>query len=424
MTQRIAIIGGGIAGLCAAWVLKKDHEVTLFERHNTLGMDAFSIDLPTRTGVQRIDVPMRVVYEAYYPNLTSLYRQVGIELEPLEYSGSFTRLDDQTYFSYRNLRLGTHAFPMLSEWRSMLRPETVHIAADALRFFATVARDLRCGKAEGLTLEEYLQTRNLSAVFVEGFLLPALAGICTCTYDAVRGAPAVVVLDYFARGLFNVPVKRVRHGTQDVVTRLSAGVQHVRLGAAVDTVTATKGVATVRVGGVDQHFDHVVIAAQANHALRMLQCTPQERNVLSSFTYQPSTVLMHSDTRLAPPNRAQWRPVNFILTTSAEMPMATIWMNAVHSNLGSKDVFQTWNPVIEPDPARVFSRVAVERPVINEASVNGIAKLEALHAMPDRRIWFAGAYASRGVPLLESAATSGLAVAKRISGQSAMSSVS
>lgn len=424
MTQRIAIIGSGIAGLCAAWTLKKDHEVTLFERHRTLGMDAFSIDLPTGTGTQRIDVPMRVVYEAYYPNVISLYQEVGIELEPLEYSGTFARLGGPTYFSYRNLRLGPYALPILSGWRSMLCPETVQIGADALRFFASVASDLRCGKAEGLTLEEYLRTRNFSAAFVDGFLLPALAGICTCTYAAVRSCPANVVLGYFSHGLFNVPVKRVRHGTQDVVTRLSAGVQHVHLGAAVDTVTTTTGGATVRVGGEDQHFDHVVIAAQANHALRMLQCTPQERDVLSSFTYQPSTVLMHSDARLAPPNRAQWRPVNFILAPGAEMPMATIWMNTVHSKLDGEDVFQTWNPVIEPDPPRVFSRVAVERPVVNEASVHGIAKLEALHAMPGRRIWFVGAYASPGVPLLESAVSSGLAVAKRISERSVMTSAS
>jgi predicted NAD/FAD-binding protein len=424
MTQRVAIIGSGIAGLCAAWALKKDHEVTLFERHPVLGMDAFSIDLPTRTGVQRIDVPMRVVYEAYYPNVISLYREAGIELEPLEYSGSFTRLGGPTYFSYRNLRLGPYALPMLSGWRSMRRLETVHIVTDALRFFANVARDLRSGKAEGLTLEGYLQTRKFSAAFVDGFLVPALAGICTCTYAAVRSCPAGVVLDYFAHGLFNVPVKRVLHGTQDVVTRLSAAVQHIRLGYAVDKVTTTAAGATVSVGGVDQHFDHVLIAAQANHALRMLQSTPQERDVLSSFTYQPSTVLMHSDARLAPPNRALWRPVNFILAPSAEMPMATIWMNTVHRKLGGEDVFQTWSPVIEPDPAHVFSRVAVERPVVNEASVQGIAKLEALHAMPGRRIWFVGAYPSPGVPLLESAVSSGLTVAKWISKRSAMTSVS
>jgi predicted NAD/FAD-binding protein len=311
---------------------------------------------------------------------------------------------------------------MLSGWRT-IRHETGQIVVDALRFFAMAARDLRNGNAEGLMLEEYLQARRFSAAFVDGFLLPALAGICTCTYAAVKGCPAEVVLDYFGRGLFTAPVKRVRHGTHDVVARLSAGVQHIRLGSAVNTVTATTSGATVCVDGVDQHFDHVVIAAQANHALQMLQCTPQERDVLSSFTYQPSTVLVHSDARLAPPNRALWGPVNFILEQGAEMPMATIWMNTVHESFGGADIFQTWNPVIEPDPARVFSRVAVERPVVNEASVRGITKLEALHAMPGRRIWFAGAYASPGVPLLESAVTSGLAVASRISGRLALTNM-
>jgi predicted NAD/FAD-binding protein len=419
MTQKVAIIGSGIAGLSAAWALKDDHEVTLFERHPVLGMDALSIDLANGKGTQRIDVPMRVVYEAYYPNVASLYRKVGIELEPLEYSGTFTRQGGPTYFSYRNLRLGPYALPMLSGWRS-IRPETGRIVVDAVRFFATAGRDLRSGKAEGLTLEQYLRVRNFSVSFADGFLLPTLAGICTCTYAAVKASPASVVLDYFARALFNAPVKRVRHGTRDVVTRLCAGVQHLHLGAGVDTVTPNAGGATVRVGGVDHHFDHVVIAAQANHALRMLACTPQEREALSSFTYQPSIVMMHSDVRLAPPNRALWRPVNFILSPGAEMPMATIWMNTVHGSFGGEDIFQTWNPVIEPDPARIISRVAVERPVVNAESVRGIEKLQALHAMPGRRIWFAGAYASPGVPLLESAVTSGLTVAGRISGRLAL----
>ena len=421
MTQKVAIIGSGIAGLSAAWALKEDHEVTLFERHPVLGMDALSIDLAIGKGTQRIDVPMRVVYEAYYPNVASLYRKVGIELEPVEYSGTFTHQDGPTYFSYRNLRLGPYSLPLLSGWQS-IRPETVRIVVDALRFFSTAGRDLRSGKAEGLTLEEYLRARNFSVSFVDEFLLPTLAGICTCTYAAVKCSPASVVLDYFARGLFNAPVKRVRHGTRDVVTRLSAGVQHLRLGAGVDTVTPNAGGATVRVGGVDHHFDHVVIAAQANHALLMLACTPQEREALSSFTYQPSIVMMHSDVRLAPPNRALWRPVNFILSPGSDMPMATIWMNTVHNSFGGEDIFQTWNPVIEPDPARIISRVAVERPVVNAASVRGIEKLQALHVMCGRRIWFAGAYASPGVPLLESAVTSGLTAASMISGRLALTS--
>ncbi len=422
MTQRVAIIGSGIAGLCAAWALKKDHEVTLFERQSALGMDELSIDVPNATGQLRIDVPMRVVYEAYYPHVTGLYREAGIELEPLEYSGSFTHLGGPTYFSYRNLRMGRYALPMLTGW-SALRPDARSIVADTLRFFAVASRDLRNGRAQGITTGEYLQARGFSAAFTDAFLLPVLAGICTCTYAAVKDSPAAVVLDYFARGLFHVPVKRVRRGTQDVVARLSAGVQHIRLGTAVDRVAPGAACMEVSAGGRVDPFDHVVIATQANHAMRMLEGTAREHDALSCFRYQTSTVLMHSDARLAPPDRARWRPVNFILAAGAEMPMATIWMNTVHPGLGGSDIFQTWNPLIEPEPGRVLSRVSVQRPLVNETSVRGLAQLEALHAAPGRRVWFAGAYAASGVPLLESAVTSGLAVARRISGRQALTSV-
>lgn len=414
--QRVAVIGSGIAGLAAAWALKDQHEVTLFERHASLGMDALSVDIPNGQGTQRVDVPMRVIYEAYYPNVARLYKEAGVELERLEYSGTFSHLDGPTYFSYRNLRLGPYALPMLSGWRAF-RPATALILADALRFFATLAADLRAGRAEGRTLDEYLQQRRFSTRFIDDFLLPTLAGICTCTYAAVRAFPASTVLDYYARGLFHQPVKRVRHGTIDVVTRMTAGVQHLRLGAAVETVARTAEAVAVRAGGVDQVFDHVVIAAQANHALRMLQCSREEREALECFSYQASSVLMHSDARLAPANRALWAPVNFILAPKTDMPMATIWMNTVHGSFGGEDVFQSWNPLLEPDPARVYSRVAVERPIVNATSLRGLEKLDALHAMPDRRIWFAGAYAAPGVPLLESAATSGLQAASRIAGQ-------
>ncbi len=122
---------------------------------------------------------------------------------------------------------------------------------------------------------------------------------------------------------------------------------------------------------------------------------------------------MHSDERLAPPDRGLWGPVNFILASGQDMPMATIWMNMVHGDLPT-DIFQTWNPIIEPRPDRVISRVSVERPVVDPASLRGLALLDELQAEPGRRVWFCGAYASPGIPLLESAAASGLRAAARI----------
>lgn len=409
--QKVAVIGSGMAGLAAAWKLKADHDVTLFERQPRLGMDALGVDV----GGQRIDVPMRVVYEAYYPSLCRLYREAGVELEPLEYSGSFTE-SGQTYLSYRNMRIGRHALPMLRIHRSWAR-NTLPLVWDALRFFRCVRTELSSGAADHRTLADYLQWRGYSQAFSEGFLVPLMAGICTCTLDSVRHYPAAVVLGYFAAGLFSMPVCRARHGISDVVTRLTAGVQQIRLGVAVDTVVPADDSVRVNAGGADLRFDQVVIASQANHALAMLECSVAERQALSSFSYQSSDVVMHSDERLAPPHRSVWGPVNFIVDARHQAPMATIWMNTVHDTLPG-DLFQTWNPIIEPRPQRVIHRVRVQRPVVDAASQHGLQLIEALHAQSDRRIWFCGAYAAPGVPLLESAAASGMRAATLVRARS------
>lgn len=413
MRQRVAVIGSGIAGLAAAWALEAEHEVTLFERHGQLGMDAHGVEVPSGAGRQRIDVPMRVVYEGFYPKLTALYRQAGIALEPLDYAGTFTKLGGRTYFGYRNVRVGRHALPMPRGWRAW-HGNTALILLDALRFFGSVAGELHAGAGEGKTLEEYLRWRGYSRAFGDDFLVPVLASICTCTYQAVRAYPATTVLGYYAAGLLFQPVMRARDGIVDVVAKLSAGIRDVRLGQPVERIARHERGVLVRAGGQDAHFDHVVVATQANQALRVLEASDEERAALGCFTYLPSAVVMHADERLAPPDRRVWGPVNLIVDPGEAMPMATIWMNTVHPGLGAQDVFQTWNPIVEPRPEHVFSRVAVERPVVDAESLRGLALLDRLHAQPDRRVWFCGAYAAPGVPLLESAAASGLAVAARI----------
>lgn len=407
------MIGSGIAGLAAAWALKRDHEVTLFERHPQLGMDAFSVEVTGASGTQRVDVPMRVIYEGYYPELTRVYREAGVALETLDYSGTFSAHEGRTYFGYRNVRVGRHALPLPRGWHAP-HWKTAPIVRDSLRFFGSVAAELRDGAVAGKTLGEYLRWRGYSRAFSDDFLVPVLASICTCTYEAVRNYPAATVLDYYAAGLFSTPVLRARDGIADVVAKLSAGVHDVRLGAAVERIATHGDGVLVRAGGLDAPFDHVVIATQANHALSMLAARDDEREALACFSYQPSVVVTHTDERLAPADRRSWGPVNIIVAPGAEMPMATIWMNTLHPQLGETHVFQTWNPIVEPRPARVISQAAVERPVIDAASLRGLELLERLHAQPGRRVWFCGAYAAPGVPLLESATRSALAAAASI----------
>ncbi|MEO0574230.1 MAG: FAD-dependent oxidoreductase [Pseudomonadota bacterium] len=418
LVVRIAVVGSGIAGLSAAWLLSKKHHVTLFEKFDHLGMDAHSIALPGEHGGARIDVPLRVFFDGFYPNLTALYQELGAEYKPVNYSASFGTLNDNTYFRYDNYRAGRFAFPFLKGTKSLNR-KALRISWDILRLFRESPKSIARGIADDITLQSYLDAHHYSTAFAEGFLYPAFCGICTCSHESIKTYPARVILEYLNSGLLLSSVRRVTLGTQEVVTLLAGQVHDVKLGVTVTGVGRTDGGATVRTTDSTSTFDHVVLATQANQSEQILEnASPEERQLLASFSYEPSRVVVHKDTRLAPPGGpAQWAPVNFLLAKEDTAPMATIWMNAIQSIPGADPVFQTWNPVIEADPSLVLGEARFERPVVNAASLGGLQRLTELHEQPDRRIWFCGSYAAHGIPLLESATTSAASIAQRFGSQ-------
>ena len=413
--MKIAVVGSGIAGLSAAWLLSQSHQVTIFEKFGHLGMDAHSLDVPDGQASARIDVPLRVFFEGFYPNLTALYKELDVKFEPINYSASFGSLNDRTYFRYNNHKVGRRSFPFLKGKQS-IKPKALRIGWDIVRLFRQSPRSLAEGIADDTTLADYLARHEYSKAFADGFLYPALSGICTCSHDSIKAYPARVILEYLNSGLMFSRVRRVTQGTQEVVKLLAKQVHEVRLHAQVADVFQTdEGVALCTSEGTST-FDHVVLAAQANQALTMLKhASVDERQLLASFSYEPSRVIVHKDTRLAPHGgEAQWAPVNFLLADKRAAPMATIWMNAIQTMPGTSPIFQTWNPLIEPDPDLVFGEADFERPVVDQNSIKGLERLALLHQQPDRRIWFCGSYSANGIPLLESAANSAFLVAERL----------
>ena len=413
--MRIAVVGSGIAGLSATWLLSQEHQVSLFEKHEHLGMDARSLDVQGDGENARIDVPLRVFFGGFYPNLTALYRQLGIESGPINYAASFGALNERSYFRYDNYKLGGRSLPFFKGARS-LNPKALRIGWDIWRLFRQTPKSIAEGVGDDMTLEAYLHANNFSEDFSEGFLYPAFSAICTCSHASVRAYPARVILEYLNSGLLLSSMRRVTQGTQEVVTRLSQHAEHVHLRSSVINISQNDEEVAVHTPEGVATFDHVVIATQANQASRLVKnASAEERDALASFSYEPSQVVVHSDTRLAPRGGAsQWAPVNFLLGANDTAPMATIWLNAIQTMPGPKPVFQTWNPTLEPDPSLVLGQAEFERPVVNARSLKGLKKLSELHQQPDRRIWFCGSYASHGIPLLESAVKSAMSIAERL----------
>lgn len=409
----VAVVGGGIAGLSAAWRLSARHRVTLIERHAVAGMDAHSLDLPHAGATARIDVPLRVIYEGYYPTLIQLYHALGVRLERTNYAGSFSHLDGETYYRYANWIVGGRSVPLPA---TPLGATAWRINGDLLRFFRMAPAALRSLGDSEEPLGSWLDRARLGSAFTDGFLLPTFAAVCTCSTAAVRAYPARIILEYLTRGLTFGGVRRVVLGTREVVGRLTEPLAEVRCGVQVRTIEPASDGVRIRWDGGDQRFDHVVVATQANQAATMLDASfRRERDALARFGYESSEVVVHEDPRLAPRDRRRWAPVNLICSPEHDKPMATIWMNRVQPTLaGGTPVFQTWNPIVEPTPALVRARSRFERPLVNAAALAGAREVALLHAQHGRRLWFCGSYLGPGIPLLESAAATAARVAAAI----------
>ena len=416
--MNIAVIGGGLAGLVAAWLLSQRHAVTLFERHAQPGFVASSVAVPGPAGAAlRVDVPLRVFYPGYYPTLTRLYAELGVATEPVNYATTFTGDDGRAYFRWRNAR-----------WRGLSVPYVLpgdvasarawRIVQGALRFQrqarAAVARD----ELAGVNIGDFVRACAITPEFVDGLLLPAIATIGTCTTADARAYPAAVVAGYATAGMARQSVHRARDGADAVAARLLAGIARVQCSAGVLGVRrAALGVVVQRLGG-EEHFDHAVFATQANQARTLWRdATAAEQRVLDSFHYRALDVVMHRDARLMPPRRADWSPVNARVHPAHERPQSTIWINRVQPALqAAAPLFQTVMPQQAVREELVLARARFERPLVDADSASALTGLQALHAQPGRRVWLCGSYAQAGVPLLESAVASAYAVAAALNG--------
>lgn len=433
--MKIAVVGAGLGGLAAAWLLGRPgsaHQVTLYERQAQPGFTAANLAVPgrgTAANPVQVDVPLRVFYPGYYPTLTRLYQALAVPSEPVSYASSFHgplhgagapgRAAGALYFRYRNLRWGASSVAVLAPPDLLLGAPAWHIVGGVLRFQRQALPAWRRGDLAGQSIGAWVAAQGYPRDFTDGFLLPAIATVCTCSLAQAADFPAEVVVDYLARGLARQSVRRAVHGADDVQRRLLTGIADLRCGARIAAVRRLPGDGGVQLqmeDGSTDTVDQLVLATQAHQALRLLaDASAGEAAALGGFGHAPVEVVTHSDAALMPARRRDWSPVNLWVDPQAGAVESSIWVNAVQPALrGAPDVFQTVGPLRPVAEAAVLGRVHFARPVVDAASQRALALLQQLQAQPGRRVWFCGSYAQAGIPLLESAVRSAFAVAAQL----------
>ncbi len=409
---KIAVVGGGISGLAAGWLLSRRHQVTLFEAEPRAGGHSHTVEARG----QAVDTGFIVYNEATYPNLTALFAHLGVESQPAPMSFAVSRNRGQ--FEYGTGSLGE----LLAQKRNLLRPRFWAMLGGLLRFYRRAPRDLaRWGaRLETLSLDAYLDAIGCGAAFRDDHLYPMAAAVWSTPAAEVGRYPAAAFLRFCANhGLLSLGARpqwrTVCGGSRDYVARLTPAFDRVALGAPVLRLRRQdEGVELVTRAGTER-FDAVVLATHADTALGLIADPgAAERDVLGAFAYARNRVVLHSDATLMPRRRAAWSGWNYLAQGSgAERQLAvTYWMNRLQGLDPEQPLFVTLNPPREPDPATVHGEYVYHHPQFDAAAILAQRQLWSLQGQGG--VWFAGAYFGSGFH--EDGLQAGLAVAEQLGG--------
>lgn len=411
----LAVIGSGIAGLSAAWLLKDKYQVTLLERHASPGMGAYAVDVGHGGQKVEIDIPLRIITKGYYHELFNLYRQLGVKIERTDHAGAFFTHTGADVFHYKNFNLGKYSFSFLNSPKRLSRTNLIQGMA-AIKFFYEIKK-VKLTTVNKMTFGEFLSTwPHAKPAFIEQVLMPMLATICTCDYDSIKQYPASIIIDYLACGVAEEGVWKATHGVADIIARITQGYE-VKTHSQITHISKTpNGIKLSLPSGEDYCFEHVVVATQPQHAGPMLEKQqPELAAHFNKIRFEKSDMIVHRDDSIYPRPWQDLSPVCYSIDKDQQRPMATVCLNKSMSTV--KDclpVFQTWHPTTEIKSERILANVTFERPIINFDALEHIQAIQTSMQQRSNRIWFCGSYLGGGIPLLEAGVRSSLRVANQL----------
>jgi predicted NAD/FAD-binding protein len=409
----IAVVGSGISGLSAAWLLAKRHDVTLYEADDRIGGHTHTVEVEANGRAIAVDTGFIVYNEPCYPNLTALFAELGVPTAESDMTFSVSLDEGRLEYAGSDFR-GLFAQPS-----NALRPRFWAMIAELLRFYRIAPRDLPSLGDE--SLETYLDRRRIGRAFREDHLYPMAAAIWSTPAAKVGDYPAAAFLRFCENhGLLRLlgrPVWRtVVGGSREYVRRLTAPfADHIVKGSAVRAIVRDAGGVEVFDETGKRQFDHVVIATHADQALRLMATpTDEERRILSAFRYSSNETFLHGDERLMPSRRTAWTAWNYLSDADGldRRLSVTYWMNRLQPLGDAPDLFVTLNPLRDIRADRIHGRYVYEHPLFDAGTAKAQRELWSLQGVGG--VWFCGAYFGAGFH--EDGLQAGLAAAEDLGG--------
>ena len=398
--KRIAVVGCGVAGLTAAWLLQRKHEVHLFEKNHYAGGHTRTLKVPTGpdTGTP-VDTGFIVMNHRNYPNFTEVLKQLDVALE--DSSMTFSFYDKASTYGYS----GNSAASLFPSLGYFFKPKHLAFVRDLYRFAKIGYRDLNSGYLEGKALGDYCDDRGFGNAFLQNYLYPMGAAIWSSPIAEMRAFPAQPYLHFLENHgllrLTNRPQWRVVKGGSRTYVRamLKTFQNEPNLNAAPTHISRSKDGVTLHMqDGKELPFDHVVIGTHADEALKLLSDpSKHETENLAPWRYQSNKVILHTDTSQLPSNRKLWSSWNFVRDAGdrESRPVAvSYYMNRLQNLHTKQDYIVTLNPSEKITDDKLINSTTLMHPLYSFASMATQDKLRSMNG--EHNTWFCGSYFGYG----------------------------
>ncbi len=411
----VAVVGAGVSGLTAAYLLQRTHHVTLFEAEHRAGGHAHTHDVALGDGgTAAVDSGFIVLNDRTYPLLGRLFAELGVQTRPTEMSMSITC--DECGLNYVG---GRGANGIFAQRRRALQPKFWRMLLDIRRFQRAAVGLLQEDRHDASTYGEFLDQHGFGEHFIAHYALPIVSCVWSMGHQEALAYPASYLFAFLSHHGFLVlgdaPTwHTVVGGSRSYVSAVTEQLDVVRVGTRVGAVSRKPDSVEIdTTDGEHQSFDKVVLATHADEALRLLtDAGEQEHELLGTFGYSTNVAWLHRDLSVLPSlprGRASW---NYRLEGCSALPdrsKVSYWMNRLQGHPTSDPLVVTLNPDAAPAPADTIATMTYLHPTYTAASVAAQSRLASLNT---DRLAFAGAY--QGWGFHEDGCRSGVAAAEAL----------
>ena len=413
--MKIGIIGAGVAGLTAAYLLSEKYNITLIERNKRLGGHTNTISVKENGKEIGVDTGFIVLNDRNYTNFKKLLNKLNVKIRNTDMS--FSYYDESNGFNYA----GTGISGYFAQKKNLFSPKHYRFLLNVKKYSKKAANDVSNNVLIDETLGEYLIRNDFPKDIIDKFIIPMGAAVWSGSRNEISNFPVKMFLKFFDNhgilDLNNAPQwHTVDGGSYTYVRRILDQFKgEIIEGNGAKSIQRTEEKVEVTLENNEKLlFDKVVCATHANQTYHMIKdISVEEKRILEPWEYSKNKTILHTDISLMPPTKSAWACWNYVKNKDSkdgDEVSVTYYMNRLQGLKTEKDYLVTLNPTKIIPKNKMIYETEYTHPKYTHSSLSTQKNIEKVNGL--NHLYFCGSYCRYGFH--EDAVLSAVNVAKKL----------